>query len=161
MQRTKSLMKVCGVRFPRHGNAGTQSPGRPTAATKKANQIDRFVFNSAKHKNITGLSERHSLDHTTPFASWHLTCTGYDKLFTKECLHCIYTKRAPLTTSHGRLRWLVCSLLWTPCRCFNDSRQLCTHTCVLWLGISFVVFSKQTAMSMKIHMQMKPHHTTK
>ena len=47
----------------------------------------------------------------------------------------------------------------------NDSRQLRTHTCVLWFGIIFVVshplFSKQTAVSMKIHMQMKPfsaHH---
>jgi len=47
----------------------------------------------------------------------------------------------------------------------NKSRQLRTHTYVLWLGIIFVVahplFSKQTAMPMKLHMQMKPfspHH---
>jgi len=45
----------------------------------------------------------------------------------------------------------------------NDSRQLSNHTYVLWLGIIFVVahplFSKQTAMSMKIHMQMKSSST--
>jgi len=45
----------------------------------------------------------------------------------------------------------------------NDSRQLRTHTYVLWLGIIFLVahplFSKQTAIYMKIHMQMKPSPT--
>ena len=45
----------------------------------------------------------------------------------------------------------------------NDSRQLRTHTYVLWFGIIFKVahplFSKQTAISMKIHMQMKPSST--
>ena len=45
----------------------------------------------------------------------------------------------------------------------NDSRQLRTHTYVLWHGLIVVVahrlFSIQTAMSKKIHMQMKPFST--
>ena len=66
MQRTNSLTHVGGVRFPRHGNAGTQSPEKQQ---EKVNQIGRFIFNSAKYKNITCLSERHFRDHMTSFAS--------------------------------------------------------------------------------------------
>jgi len=45
----------------------------------------------------------------------------------------------------------------------NDSRQLRIHTYVLWLGIivmvAYSLFSKQPAISTKIHMQMKPSST--
>ena len=55
MQRIKSLIYVDIVGFPRHGDAGTQSPGRANSSKKKVNQIGRFIFNSGKHKNITCL----------------------------------------------------------------------------------------------------------
>ena len=69
MQRTKSLIDLGGVKFSRHGNAVIQSPGRANSSTKKINQIGRFIFNSAIHKNITYLPERHSLDNMASFAS--------------------------------------------------------------------------------------------
>ena len=84
----------------------------PTAAIKKVNQIGRFIFNSAKHKNVTCLSERHSLHHMTSFLSWHWTCIGYDKLFTNKYLHRVYRKTGTFATSHRRLRRLMYSLLW-------------------------------------------------
>ena len=54
-------------------------------------------------------------------------------------------------------------LIWLINIHVNDSRQLWTHTYVSWLGIIFVVarplWTNQTAISLKKHMQMKPSST--
>ena len=62
MQRTKSLIHVGGVSFQRHGNAGTQSPGRANSGTnERLIDLSPTMVNN-KNAYITGLPERHSLD---------------------------------------------------------------------------------------------------
>ena len=78
----------------------------PTAATQKVNQIGRFFFNSAKHKNSTGFQ---NVILSTIWCyllvdTWHV-----QGMINEFCCTASTQKRAPLTTSHGRLRWLMCS----------------------------------------------------
>ena len=98
------------MRFPRPGNAAHNHRVAPTAATKKVNQIGRFIFNSGKHIKPSQVCQNVILSIMWRYLlldTWHVQgmINGSQTNFCTAATQ----KQAPLTNSHGRLRWLMCS----------------------------------------------------